>query len=276
VGPALVTPIARLFGLKVVVTHHGPDYDRDKWGAVARWILRAGESAGMRCSNARIAISRVIVNLIQTKYECNADLIPNGVFVRDPGAGLDYIKSVGLLPGQYFLQVGRIVPEKRQLDLIRAYRALQPAAWKLVIVGGLSPDAYSHQVQAEAASAGIVLTGFQKGSELHELYSHAGAFVLPSSHEGLPIALLEALSYGLPVLASNIPANLEVGLESSSYFPVGDLRALSAGLQRVSQQAHDDESRLARRRIVANRYNWDVIADSTLKVYARVAGLGSA
>jgi glycosyltransferase involved in cell wall biosynthesis len=89
----------------------------------------------------------------------------------------------------------------------------------------------------------------------------------------LPIALLEALSYGLPVLASDIPANLEVGLESSSYFPVGDLQALSAGLQTVSQQPRDGESRLARRRIVSDTYNWDVIADSTLKVYARVARL---
>lgn len=269
IGPALVTPLARLLGLTVVVTHHGPDYDREKWGTLARWVLRTGEWAGMKCSNARIAISRVILDLIHDKYGRSADLIPNGVVVRTASTEPGYVDSIGLTSGRYFLQVGRVVPEKRQLDLIRAYRALQPTAWKLVIVGGLSLDEYSRQVQAEAAAAGAQLTGFQTGTALHELYSHAGAFVLPSSHEGLPIALLEALSYGLPVLASNIPANLEVGLDGSSYFPLGDVPALSEGLRRLTKQPQDERSRLARRRFVSQQYDWDKIADKTLKVYAR-------
>jgi glycosyltransferase involved in cell wall biosynthesis len=270
IGPALVTPIARLLGLTVVVTHHGPDYDRAKWAPFARCVLRLGEWLGMKFANARIAVSQVIVDLIQSKYNLSAVLIPNGVVPRKPSHTFAFVKGLGLEPGKYFLQVSRIVPEKRQLDLIHAYRALHPTTWKLLLVGGITSDKYSRQVQTEAISEQIVLPGFLTGESLHQVYSHAGAFVLPSSHEGLPIALLEALSYGLPVLASDIAANLEVGLETSDYFPLGDLTALSDGLRRISQQRQDQHTRSNRSQTITDKYDWDRIAEMTTNVYAQV------
>jgi len=269
IGPAIVTPIARLLRLRVVVTHHGPDYDRDKWGRFARWVLRTGEKLGMRGAHARIAISKVIGNLIRSRYGLESDLIPNGVVVHGIAPGDDKVRRRGLEPGRYFLQVSRVVPEKRQLDLIQAYNRARLPGWKLVLVGGFGADAYSRDVAA-AQSAAVVLTGFLNGIELEQLYSHAGAFILPSSHEGLPIALLEALSYGLPVLASDIPANIEVGLDRSDYFPMGDIAALAAGLERLAQAPQQDEMRAARREWVARNYDWNRIAGQTLGVYRRV------
>ena len=271
VGPAIVTPIARLFGLRVVVTHHGPDYDRDKWGRFARWVLRTGERVGMRHSHARIAISNVIVNLIESKYGRRAHLIPNGVAIAERQAGTEHVRRMGLEPGRYFLQVSRLVPEKRQLDLIRAYRACDHGDWKLVLVGGLDADAYGKAVQEAAQAAGAVLTGFQSGLALKQLYAHAGAFVLPSSHEGLPIVLLEALSYGLPVLASNIPAHLEIALDRSSYFAVGDVPALARGLSHLQHTPIDEHARVQRAREVAAAYDWEGIAEKTLAVYGTVS-----
>lgn len=270
VGPALVTPIARLLRLKVVVTHHGPDYDRDKWGPFARRILRLGERLGMRYSHARIAISQVIGDLIRTKYHRDSELIPNGVAIPQRQADADHVLGFGLQPGKYFLQVGRMVPEKRHLDLIEAYQATLPNDWKLAIVGWLPNDAYARRVREAARTADVVLTGFLKGTALSQVFSHAGAFVLPSSHEGLPIAMLEALSYGLPVLASNIPANVAVGLEADCYFPLGELTALTRGLQRLSRQPQDDRTRAERRRWVAARYDWDRIAVQTHALYSRM------
>jgi glycosyltransferase involved in cell wall biosynthesis len=270
VGPSIVTPLARLFGLRVVVTHHGPDYDRDKWGGFARWVLRTGESCGARYSHARIAISRVIVDLLRAKYGKSSDLIPNGVDAVAPRAETDQVSRFGLEPGRYFLQVSRIVPEKRQMDLIRAFAKARVPGWKLALVGGLAEDNYSREVELAARDAGVVLTGFLNGVPLQQLYSHAGAFVLPSSHEGLPIAMLEALSYGLPVLASDIPANLEVGLEPSSYFPMGDVGALATALERVTQMPKDPEARAARREWVARAYDWDKVAAQTMDIYRRL------
>lgn len=267
IGPAAVTPLARLFGLRVVVTHHGPDYDRDRWGRLARALLRFGERVGMRYANARIAISQVIVILVRAKHGQDAVLIPNGVMAAEVQTASDQVKALGLEPGKYFLQVSRIVPEKRQLELIDAYRRAKPAGWKLALVGGLDSDGYTKRVVEAAKAEGVILTDFLTGVPLRQVYSHAGAFVLPSSHEGLPIAMLEALSYGLPVIASDIPANLEVGLDPPNYFPVGDVEALADAMSRFADAIDDVETRLARRRWVESKYDWDRIAEQTMTVY---------
>lgn len=269
IGPAIVTPIARFLGLRVVVTNHGPDYDRDKWGPFPKWVLRTGESLGMRCANARIAISKVIGNLIEEKYHRDSDLIPNGAAPVKLEVQSNTIELLGLERGRYFLHVGRIVAEKRQLDLIKAFAAAKPAGWKAVLVGAGGDD-YAQSVKAAAKAAGVVLAGFQRGAALAQLYTHAGAFVLPSSHEGLPIALLEALSFGLPVLASDIPANLEIGLPPGSYFPVGDTVALADRLESLAHGPQDDATREARRRWVHERYDWGRVAQQTRAVYSRV------
>lgn len=271
IGPAIVTPIARLLGLRVVVTHHGPDYDREKWGHFARWTLRMGERVGMRYSHARIAISKVISDLVLSKYDRDADLIPNGVVAGNLRTDADHIPRYGLEPGRYFLQVSRMVPEKRQLDLIRAYASAPPLGWKLALVGGLEADDYSRKVETAASEAGVVLTGYLNGVALEQLYANAGAFVLPSSHEGMPIAMLEALGHGLPVLASDIPANLEVGLDKSSYFPLGNIVALADGLARLARISQETHTRAARQKWAMQAYNWDRIAEQTLRVYQRVS-----
>jgi glycosyltransferase involved in cell wall biosynthesis len=268
IGPAIVVPLARLFRLKVVMTHHGPDYDRDKWGPVARLVLRAGERWGVRYSHARIAISRVIANLI-ARYGQSSRVIPNGVVRHVRREDSEHVLRFGLVPGKYVLQVSRIVPEKRQLDLIHAFSksGLAERGLKLALVGGLTEDDYCDDVVAAAEAAGVVLTGFQKGAALEQLYSHAACFVLPSTHEGLPIALLEALCYGLAVLASDIPANVEIGLERSSYFPVGDRDALAQALSRIAAEPIDPAQRQRRIDWVMRTYDWNLVAAQTMEVY---------
>jgi glycosyltransferase involved in cell wall biosynthesis len=270
VGPALVTPIARLLGLRVVVTHHGADYERDKWGAFMRWGLRLGECVGMRFSHGRIAVSRIIMDLIRVKYHRESALIFNGAVIHEPVTEDEHVKRFGLESGRYFLQVSRIVPEKRQLDLISAYVAARPTAWQLALVGGMGSDAYSDKVKKAARAAGVVLTGSLTGKVLEQLYSHAGAFVLPSSHEGLPIAMLEALGYGLPVLASDIPANLEVALDESCYFSVGNVAMLADKLAQLASEPSSEVARAARRSWVAKKYDWDRIAALTYELYRRL------
>jgi glycosyltransferase involved in cell wall biosynthesis len=272
VGPAIVTPIARLLGLKVVVTHHSQDYEREKFGRFARWVLRLGERVGMRNAHARIAVSKTIADLILTQYARDSYLIPNGVVAVEPRTDAEHVQRFGLEPGCYFLQVGRMDPGKRQLDLILAYASARPQGWKLALVGALDNDRYSRQVRAAAREAGVVLTGYLSGEPLKQLYSHAGAFILPSAHEGLPIALLEALSYGLPVLASDIPGNIEINLDSSSYFPLGNTAALATRLCQLARSPMNESERAARRLSTARKYDWDRIAAQTLQVYRAISG----
>jgi glycosyltransferase involved in cell wall biosynthesis len=272
VGPALLVPLARALGMKVVVTHHGPDYDRQKWGFLARTALKLGEYAGMRLSSARIAISQVIQRRIGDKHHRESFLIPNGVSrptLTPPGSTLE---RFGLEPRRFVLMVSRLVPEKRHMDLVQAFAAASVSEWKLALVGASDhPDEYTKKVLAESPQTpGVVTTGFQTGTALSELYANAGIFVLPSSHEGLPIALLEALSYGLPSIASDIPANLEVGLNAECYFPVGNVAELCARLRAFTARPYDEKEAGERRRWVAERFGWPEIVDRTLVVYRKV------
>jgi glycosyltransferase involved in cell wall biosynthesis len=272
IGPAIVTPLARLLGLRVVVTHHGPDYDREKWGKFARWILRAGENLGMRFANRRIVISNVIRELVRTKYDRDSVLIRNGVIVSEMPQTSAALKQFSLKPGRYILNVSRFVPEKRHLDLVQAYAQAALPNWKLVLVGAVDPpDDYIRSVRDIAArTPGVVIAGFQSGQTLQELYGHAGMFVLPSSHEGLPIVLLEALSFGLPAIASDIPANLEIGLPENQYFELGEISALARLLRETTSVEPDSQTRERIRTWVRERYDWDKIAEETLNVYNSV------
>jgi len=270
IGPAFFSPLARLAGLKVVVTHHGPDYDREKWGFAAKTLLRLGERLGMRFANRRIVISETIRDLIAAKYSRSSDLIANGVPKAQPVTASDWLTAQGVTPGRYVLQVSRLVPEKRQLDLIQAFEtsAIQDQGWHLLLVGALdSDDDYQNSLRDVARrNPNVVLTGFQSGASLREILSHAGVFVLPSSHEGLPIALLEALSYSLRCLASDIPANLEVPMAAEQFFGLGDVEALTTLLTHAANQDWTDEDR-ARALAIADAYDWDEIAARTLEVY---------
>jgi glycosyltransferase involved in cell wall biosynthesis len=271
IGPALMVPLARLLGLNVVVTHHGPDYEREKWGSLARMALRAGEAWGMRFSNGRIVISQTIRKLVRDKYGLSSVLIPNGVTLPEAPRSTSVLQQFGLAPGRYVLMVGRLVPEKRHTDLIQAFADAKLDGWKLVLVGTSEhPDAYAAAVAARAqATAGVVMAGFQCGLALRELYAHAGIFVLPSSHEGLPIALMEALSFGLPVVASDIPPHLEIGLDDAHYFHLGDVSALADRLASFARSPWPSELREKTRKWLAEREDWHSVAERTLGCYRR-------
>lgn len=294
VGPSLFVPLARLLGLKTVMTNHGPDYLRKKWNKFARMILQAGEYAGSRWADAVICISETIAENIRKKYKRDVTVVPNGVVIPEArggvsaaaggrdGGSLDILGKYGLEKGQYILAVGRFVPEKGFDDLIAAYEQARAAGFsprvKLVIAGAADhEDSYSRSLREKAGgNKDIVLTGFITGRLLEELYSGAGLFVLPSSYEGLPIALLEAVSYGLSCIASDIPANREAGLSTDRYFNPRDSKGLALKIRDFMERGClSAEEKQRQLRIISERYDWGKIADKTLGVYENLKLSGS-
>ena len=276
IGPGLLAPLARLLGLKVVVTHHGYDYDREKWNTLDKKVLRLGEWAGMRFAHGRIVVAKHIADAMQAKFNRNVYFIPNGVQIDIEAADDTVLDEFGLTKGRYVLLVARLVVEKRQMDLIDAFLQADMPDTKLVLVGGGDARSdYAEKLRARAKShSNIVLTGSQSGARLGGLFANAGLFVLPSSHEGMPIALLEALAYGLPILASDIEANLALELDAESYFPLGNVPALSQAMQKklsdrnMPAQASVDVGEMGSK--IMARYNWTAVCEQTASLYLSV------
>jgi len=273
IGPSLFVPFARLLGLRVVSTNHGPDYERAKWGRVARTILRLGEIMGSRFSNAVVAISEPIAQHLRERFNCQSFVIPNGVVARAPSQSEATLQQFDLERGRYLLAVGRLVPEKGLHDLLEAFAMAKLDGWKLVIVGRADhEDAYSLKLKSTAAAMpNVVMAGFVTGQPLIQLYSHAGLFVLPSYHEGLPIVLLEAMSYGLPVIVSDIPANRQIDIDEDRFFAAGNTEQASKKIKHHALSNFTSEQKSAQIIYIAQAFNWDNIADQTLNIYHNLA-----
>ncbi len=259
--------IPRLAGKRTVVSVRGLDWQRAKWGALARTYLRLCEWTSLNCPNATVVVSRTLQRHYRDRFRRDVRYVPNGVnLIGERGAG--EIGRWGLRPRQYFLYAGRLSPEKGLDVLLAAHRAAA-TGFPLVIAGGSS---YSEDYMAKlraAAGEDVVFTGFLTGAALEELFSNALAFVLPSAMEGLSVALLEAMAYGLPVVTSDIPENRELVDECGGFlFPLGDVPALSAVLARLA--GDPEAARRAGASIqeeVRRRFDWDRIADETERFY---------
>ncbi len=275
IGPSLLTPLAALSNnFKIVMTHHGPDYERAKWGWLAKGVLKRGERLGVTYSDGVIAISRWIKKLIKDKYKKEALFIPNGVSIPEPVPAGTELERWALEPGGYVFTACRFVPEKGLEDLILAYRNIKNLSFKLVIAGGADHETpYSRRIKRLAEETrGVVLTGILSGSRLAELFSNAELFVLPSYYEGLPIALLEALSYGVGVLVSDIEQHKEIPLERFRYFRTGDVNGLSDAIVECLERGISDRERLTYMGLLEREFDWDEIALKTLRLYETLLG----
>jgi glycosyltransferase involved in cell wall biosynthesis len=241
VGPCLAVPFARL-GRKPVVcaTIHDQDYNKAKWSRFARGMLSLGEASACRYADSVIVVARYLEAHLRATRGRDAVRIPNGNDPLPVRPASDFLHGVGLEPDNYMLFMARLVPEKGCDVLIRAFRASETTL-SLAIAGGSShSDEHERELRRLAGDdPRIHFLGFQSGEALDELRSNAAAYVMPSRQEGLPLSLLEALWYGMPVIASDIPAVHEVDgavpPEQIRLVPPGDDRALRVAIDALPQ-----------------------------------------
>jgi glycosyltransferase involved in cell wall biosynthesis len=269
IGPAVFAPLARALGLRVIVTHHVLNYENEKWGPLARSVLRFGEWGGMRFADGRIAVSEGLAAQMARAYRVAVNAIPNGIDKPRVIDSTGTLQAFGLSSGGYALSVARIDEQKRQLDLIAAYARLNAPSWRLALVGGADYSTGYAKAVAEAArkTPGVVMLGHQSGDALAELYSHAGIFVLPSSHEGQPIAVLEAASYGLALVLSDIPAHRELALPGARLIALGDVAGVAHQLETFFAAPVPQRVAAHERDRVLAKHDWLNIAQQTLAVY---------
>jgi glycosyltransferase involved in cell wall biosynthesis len=252
--------------MKVILTVHGADYQRAKWGCIARAILRLGERLGVRNADAVICVAPSLTKELKKRYPAQAqriEFVPNGAPpLGASGNEKEVLERFGLAPGNFLLAVGRLEPGKGFELLIDAFRR-SGSNHKLVIVGGAQHEsAYAAELM-KAADDRVVFTGMQPRHVLGHLYRTAALFVLPSLHEGLPICALEAGLAGCPLLLSDIPGNRDLALPDVHYFRSGDVEGLSRALRVPAE--HYAVSPAA-----FSRFDWEKISAKTLAIYSSV------
>jgi glycosyltransferase involved in cell wall biosynthesis len=265
-GPSLFSAIPRLSRAKTIASIRGLDWQREKWGGVATRFLQFCEAQSYRLPDAVSVVSRTLQQHYRDRHGVETTFIPNGVDL-EPSPAVEEIRSLGLAGKDYFLFMGRLSPEKGLDVLQEAYRPLATRA-KLVIAGGDSySEAYRKQLR-DAAPPGVIFPGLVGGRLRAELYAHALAFVLPSTIEGLSVALLEAMGHGTCPVTSDIPNNRELVDGAGWSVPTGDVGALRAALVRVLDQPEEaaEFGRRARARVEAE-YTWDQVARRTEEFY---------
>ena len=270
-GPAFMCWLPKIFGKQIVVTVHGLDHQRAKWGRLASWYIMQGEKNAVRYADEIIVLSRNIQRYFKETYGRETVFIPNGVD-RKPICPADQIKDKwGLEKDSYILFLGRIVPEKGAHYLIKAFKEIKTDK-KLVIAGG-SSDTNGYMDKLKALAKGderIIFTGFVQGRLKHELYSNAYVYVLPSDLEGMPLSLLEAMSYGNCCLTSDIDECTEVVGDRAVAFKKGNIDDLRNKLKDLIDDSRTVEKyKETAGEYILEKYSWDDVVEKTIALYRK-------
>lgn len=268
-GPCHAIWIPKLFGKKCIVTIHGLDHKRKKWDSTASNYILSGEKRAAKYADSIIVLSKGIQNYFKETYGRDTILIPNGVNRPLPQKPEIIKEKYNLNERDYFMFLGRLVPEKGLEYLIRAFRATNTDK-KLVIAGsGSDTDEFVNSIhELSKGDDRIIFTGFVQGKELEELFSNCYCFVLPSDLEGMPLTLLEAMSYGNCCIVSDISECSDVIEDKAITFKKGDIEDLRNHLQQISDMPELAERyRNESADYICDKYKWDKVVDETLLVY---------
>jgi len=271
VGPSLFSIFPRMVGIPTVVQTHGLEWKRDKWGIIGRTFFRLADYTAVYFPNKTTAVSKVQKQYYEERFGREIVYIPNGVNPVEK-RGPNWLLTQDIKPGRYILFAARLVEEKGVHFLIEAFKKIQ-TDMQLVIAGDAAhSEKYKSALKSLAGDdPRIIFTGFLTGKPLEELFSNAYLFCLPSTIEGLPVALLEAMNYGNCCLASDIPENIEA-LESYGYTfrnrDADDLhKVLKDLIENPDKVAEKKEPALA---YVRRTYSWDRVADQMEAMYLSV------
>lgn len=266
-GPSTMLIIPHLFHKKVVVTVHGLNYKTPKWRGIGARYIRLGEKIVAKYADEIIVLSKEQQKYFIDNYHRETNYIPNGVIAPVYRNADFIIRRFGLRRRDYILFVSRVVPGKGIEYLINAFKQVKTNL-KLIIAGDSEyvPDYRMRIMRMASNDSRIKFIGFANCEELQELYSNAAMFIFPSEAEGMPMSLLEALSYGLPCLVSDIPENIEVGKNYVWTFRSKDSADLAEKLRMMLTKLNEFDQQ-AIRQYIHDTYDWNFVVDRTLEIY---------
>lgn len=266
IGPGLFTPLLRLMGYRVVLTYHSPNYEHDKWGRMSKMILRLAEKISLGCASHVIFVSPLQRAKFPQSVLMKSSAIVNGINPLPKTDSTDFLDRHGIRKGKYLLAVGRLTQEKGFETLVRAVQGMADVE-QLVIAGDSdhNPNARAELKRLDGDGK-TVLPGYTTGENLAQLYANARGYVLSSFSEGFPMVLLEAMDFGLPVVASDIPAAHIIELPAHCYASPGNPGSFAKAIGATFGSGAD------RINYDLTSYDWDHIARQTAEIYRRMTG----
>ncbi len=268
IGPALFAPLLKLRKIPIVLTYHSPNYEHDKWNAFSKSLLKFSESVALKCANKIIFVSEYQLKKQSPEVQKKSVYIPNGIPKPCFSQKHDYLDELGIKPKKYILSVGRITQEKGFDTLIKGYLNSDHGDYKLVIAGGVEFESvYKQKLDKLRGDAPVIFTGYIYGEKLAQLYTNAALYIISSNNEGFPIVLLEAMSYNLDVLASDIPATHLVRLNDDAYFPKGDYKLLG---QKIEERLQNPQNRT----YDLSAFDWNKVAEQVSMIFDEVTRSG--
>ena len=262
--------IPHLFRKRIVVTIHGLDWQRAKWKGFGSKYIKFGEKMAVKYADEIIVLSKGVQKYFKEEYNRDTVFIPNGVEKPNYHEPRIIKEKFALEKDSYILFLARIVPEKGLDYLIDAYKQLSTNK-KLVIAGGASHtnEYYQKIIEKVKNNKNIIMTGFVQGEALEELFSNCFLYCLPSDVEGMPISLLEAMSYGKNCLVSDIEENKEVVEDMATTFKKSNVEDLKIQLEKCLTEKNNRKSSEDIANFVIKKYNWDEVVDKTAKLYRK-------
>ena len=276
-GPCAMMWIPKLFGKKCVCTIHGLDHQRsEKWSKFARWYILHGEKIAVKYADAIIVLTKAAQDYFKETYGRETVLIPNGVNKQSSNIGYDLIsEKFNLHKNEYILFLGRLVPEKGIQYLVDAYLKLKTN--KKLVIAGAASDTNDFVQQLHKNTDGnpnIIYTGFINGEPKNQLYANAYIYVLPSNLEGMPLTLLEAMSFGNCCVVSSIKECTEVIDDKAIVFKQGDVEDLRKKIQELCDNPKKVQKLKAKSAdFICQKYSWDFVTKQTICLYSKVLGI---
>ena len=275
-GPCRMIPLAKLGRKKTVAFIHGLDSTSSKWGGYASHYLRRGERRAAKSADALLLLSEDISGHFMKTYGRAGILVFNGITPPGPATeDRDVLKAAGLEEREYFLWAGRLSPEKRVDDLIDAY-IMSGSEKTLYLAGNVDESNAYYRMLAEKCRGNegpgrIVFGGFKNSKELEALYRNAYAFILPSQQEGMPYAVLEALSCGALCILSDLSECRAIAKDHALYFRTGDKAALCDIIKNTAADPQlCRELTAGESEEILERFSLEKSADRILDICARV------
>lgn len=272
IGPALLAWIPRIFSprTRVLVTFHCLDRNLQKWNWLASFMFLVGEFVAVRCAHEIFVTSRSLEQYVFTVWNVAATYLPNGVFENTTAVNFEEeLQAIGVKPYRYVVCLGRLMRDKAQHEVIAAFvRAKERLGagfedLKLVVIGDVADPSDLYRAFLEKQVAGnpdVIFAGVQSGAPLKALINYARTGVSLSYSEGMPIAVLELATAGVPLVLSDITAHREILGDSHAFVDVGNIERAGEHIARTVRNYDEVSvvSKILAKRIASN-YRWDII-----------------